>query len=141
MPICAVETMNLGEEHESHHVRRVQLPSGKTIEIVLFNGDRGAARDPSLHLCTSCPSELVYPVAWEEDARTSWRVVLRCPECEQLREGVFTQAAVDAFDEHLDAGTDALAADLRSLTRANMADELARFAAALHADAILPEDF
>ena len=133
--------MNLGEEHESHHVRRVQLPSGKTIEVVLFSGDRPAAQDPSLHVCSRCPSELVYPVAWEEVGRSSWRVALRCPECEQLREGVFPQQVVDAFDEQLDAGTDALAADLRRLTRANMADELARFAAAIHADAILPEDF
>ena len=133
--------MNLGEEHESHHVRRVQLPSGKTIEVVLFSGDPPAPQDPSLNTCSHCPSELVYPVAWEEAGPSSWRVALRCPECEQVREGVFAQEAVDAFDEHLDAGTDALEADLRRLTRANMAAELARFAAALHADAILPEDF
>ena len=133
--------MNLGEEHESHHVRHVRLPSGKTIEVVLFSGDPAAAKDPSLHVCRGCPSKLVYPVAWEEAGPTSWRVSLRCPECEQVREGVFPQEAVDAFDEHLDAGSDALAADLRRLTRANMADELARFAGALQADAILPEDF
>ncbi len=133
--------MNLGEEHESHHVRRVQLPSGKTIEVVLFGGDRGAAPDPSLHRCTRCPSELVYPVAWEEAGASSWHVVLRCPDCEQVREGTFAQDVVDAFDDRLDAGTDALATDLRRLTRANMADELARLTAAFDADAILPEDF
>ena len=132
--------MNLGEEHGSHHVRRVQLPSGKTIEVVLF-GDAAVEREPDLHVCDGCPSELVYPVAWEESGTSAWRVVLRCPECEQVREGTFSQDAVDAFDERLDAGTDALATDLRRLTRANMADELARFTAALKADAILPEDF
>jgi hypothetical protein len=130
--------MHLGEEHESHRVRRVQLPSGKTIEVVLFGAE---AQPTQLHVCSGCASELVYPISWEESGPSSWRVVLRCPECEQLREGVFSDEAVDAFDEHLDAGTDALAADLRRLTRANMADELARFAAAIHADAILPEDF
>ncbi len=133
--------MNLGEEHESHHVRRVQLPSGKTIEVVLFTGNPPVEQDPSLHACHSCPSELVYPVTWEEAGPSSWRVQLRCPDCEAVREGVFTQQAVDAFDEQLDVGTDALQADLRRLTRANMADELARFAAALEVDAILPEDF
>lgn len=133
--------MNLGEEHESHHIRRVQLPSGKMIEVVLFNGTRPLEQDPSLHVCRGCASELVYPVTWEEAGANSWRVLLRCPECESVREGVFGQDAVDAFDEQLDNGTDALAADLRRLTRANMADELARFSGALQVDAILPEDF
>ena len=133
--------MNLGEEHGSHHIRRVQLPSGKTIEVVLFSDTPAVERDPDLHVCRSCPSELVYPVSWEEAGPASWRVVLRCPDCEQVREGTFAQDAVDAFDERLDAGIDALATDLRRLTRANMADELARFSAALHADALLPEDF
>ena len=133
--------MNLGEEHGSHHVKRVQLPSGKTIEVVLFSDAPAVHRDPDLHVCRSCPSELVYPIAWEEAGASAWRVVLRCPDCEQLREGTFAQDTVDAFDERLDAGSDALATDLRRLTRANMADELARFTAALNADAILPEDF
>ncbi len=133
--------MNLGEEHESHHVRRIQLPSGKTIEVVLFGTAPVAEESLDLHVCNSCPSELVYPVAWEQAGASSWRVALRCPDCEQTREGTFPQDAVDAFDEQLDAGTDALAADLRRLTRANMADELRRFAAALDADAIFPEDF
>ena len=133
--------MNLGEEHGSHHIRRVQLPSGKTIEIVLFSDTPAVECDPDLHVCRSCPSELVYPISWEEAGSSVWRVVLRCPDCEQVREGTFAQAAVDAFDECLDAGTDALATDLRRLTRANMADELARLTAALNADAILPEDF
>ncbi len=133
--------MNAGEEHESHRVRRVQLPGGKMIEVVLFGRDPAVERDGRLHVCERCPSELVYPVAWEEAPADSWRVVLRCPDCEHVREGVFGQSTVDTFDEHLDAGTDALASDLRRLTRANMADELARFTAALHAGAILPEDF
>ncbi len=133
--------MNLGEEHESHHVRRIQLPSGKTIEVVLFGATPAVERRAKLHVCHSCPSELVYPVAWEQAPESSWRVSLRCPDCEEIREGTFSQEAVDAFDEQLDAGTDALVADLRRLTRANMSDELARLIAALDADAILPEDF
>ena len=68
-------------------------------------------------------------------------MTLRCPDCETVREGVFAQDTVDAFDERLDVGTDVLTADLRRLTRANMAEEIDRFVAALQADAILPEDF
>jgi hypothetical protein len=57
------------------------------------------------------------------------------------REGVFTQENVEAFDEELDRGNDALARDYKRLMRANMADEVERFVGALEADAILPEDF
>lgn len=131
--------MNRNEEHESHHVRRIQLPSGKTIEVVYFSDQAVDGND--LHVCRQCSSELVYPTGWEEVGSRTWQVTLRCPSCEELREGVFTQDAVDAFDERLDEGTSALAADLRRLTQANMVDELERFIAALAVDAILPEDF
>ena len=138
-------------EEQSHYVKKVQLPSGKTIEVVYF---RDAADQPEtasglgpaieteqgLHICGECASDLVYPVGWEE-AGDAWQVQLRCPECEAVREGVFAQATVDAFDERLDVGTDALTADLRRLTRANMVAEADQFVAALNADAILPEDF
>ena len=53
----------------------------------------------------------------------------------------YDQATVDRFDEVLDDGTDALVRDLKRLMRANMEDEVERFSAALHAGAILPEDF
>ena len=117
--------------------KRVVLPSGKTIEVVYF-GDRS---HDDLHVCTHCESTLAYPTTWEEADNEHWLVTIRCPECESLREGVFNQDAVEAFDEVLDAGTDALTADYRRLTRANMAEEMERFAAALHAEAIVPEDF
>jgi len=132
-----------------HHVKRVVLPSGKTIDVVYFKdpvGDETSLRpvaEPGqeLHVCTGCASRLVHPVTWEEHGEDSWRVLLRCTECEGRREGIFSQATVDAFDEHLEAGADALTADLRRLYRANMAEEIESFAAALAADAILPEDF
>jgi hypothetical protein len=129
-------------EHPSgpseHLVKRVVLPSGKTIEVVYF-GEQQAETD--LHVCSRCASRMAYPTTWEEAGPESWAVEIRCPECEEVREGVFSQTAVEAFDEVLDAGTDALMADYRRLTRANMAEEMERFAAALHADAIMPEDF
>ena len=54
------------------------------------------------------------------------------------REGVFTQDTVEAFDEELDEGAEASAADYRRLLRANLAEEIDRFADALRVDAILP---
>jgi hypothetical protein len=68
-------------------------------------------------------------------------VTLHCPNCGGDREGVFGQAAVDAFDEMLDRGSDELARDYRRLVRANMETEIERFAAALEVGALLPEDF
>lgn len=139
-------------DDQSHYVKRVQLPSGKTIEVVYFK-DAATPAEPApgfgpvvepergLHVCDNCDSELVYPTRWDEAGPDAWHVVLRCPDCEHVREGVFAQRTVDDFDEQLDVASDALTSDLRRLTRANMAADVDAFVAALAADAILPEDF
>jgi hypothetical protein len=129
-------------------VRRVVLPSGKTIEIVYF-GDRGSAAEApvvpnktgELHICGHCASTLVYPTAWEEASGDAWTLTLRCPECERRTEGVWSQGVVERFDEELDHGTQMIVRDLKQLTHANMQDEVERFIAALRADQIWPIDF
>jgi hypothetical protein len=141
-----METGMDGHEEQTHYVKRVVLPSGKTIEVVYFKETDEPAclvpeQDQDLHLCLDCESELVYPVEWEEAGPESWTVVLHCPNCDVQREGVFHQDTVERFDEELDRGAEGLACDYRRLVRANMADELGRFVSALEADAILPEDF
>jgi hypothetical protein len=83
----------------------------------------------------------VYPVHWDESGPENWNVLLHCPNCDVYREGVFSQETVEAFDEELDRGSDALARDYKRLVRANMAEEVDRFVGALQADAILPDDF
>ncbi len=134
------------DRHPSNqHVRRVVLPSGKTIEVVYFETDPAVAgRDADvveLHVCTRCDSPLVYPIDWEEAGPRHWEVTVRCPECHHVATGVHDQRTVDRFDEVLDDGVDALVRDLRRLMRANMEGEIERFVAALDADLILPEDF
>ena len=148
---------------QTHFVKRVVLPSGKTIEVVYFKESdqpeppltddipvddaRQAPPHPpaephqDLHVCIECCSDLVYPVHWEESGPENWSVLLHCPNCDVYREGIFTQDTVETFDEELDRGADALARDYKRLMRANMADEIERFVGALRADAILPEDF
>ncbi len=128
-------------------VRRVVLPSGKAIDVVYF-GDQTAAPAPrhrrhgdELHICGSCGSELVYPLDWEESGATHWEVALRCPNCEWTGAGVYSQEAVERFDEELDRGTEALVRDLKQLMHANMEDEIDRFVRALEADHIVPDDF
>ena len=154
-----VFALSSGPDHR-HHVRRVLLPSGKTIEVVFFEdreplpGPVGAAPEPvatpsrevalpkdDLHLCGACGGDLVYPVDWEEAGARHWEVTLRCPSCEWSGTGIFDQAAVERFDEELDRGTEALVRDLKRLMHANMEADIDRFVEALEQDHITPEDF
>lgn len=149
----------MANRNGDHQLKRIVLPSGKTIEVVYFESlsaevariesapapapqtrpETGEDRD--LHLCPDCSSELVYPVAWEEADETHWSITLRCPNCEWAEEGVFAQQACDRFDDELERGTDALTRDYKRLMTANLAEEIERFASALEGDHILPMDF
>ncbi len=95
----------------------------------------------ALDICPCCSSGLVYPTDWAPVNPTNWSVELRCPDCEWIGGGVFAQVVVERFDEALDTGTEQLLTDLSLLTRANMEDQVERFAAALWAGEIQPEDF
>jgi hypothetical protein len=95
-----------------------------------------------LHVCQSCRSQLVQPTRWEQTAeRGQWRLWRRCPECGWQAEGVFGESEIDAYDEDLDNGTEALAAELKGLERENMEWIADAFAVALAADLITAEDF
>jgi hypothetical protein len=98
-------------------------------------------REGDLHVCPSCNSGLVYPTDWAPASERQWHVALRCPECEWNGGGRYTQEVVDRLDEALDRGTESVLDDLNVLTRANMEDQIERFASALQAGQILPEDF
>ncbi len=142
--------MSQPTDSNGQYVRRVTLPSGRSIEVVYFEPlaaeAAGAAATPKpavddLHVCPECDRDLVCPMDWEEASTTHWEVELRCPNCEWSEVGTYDQATVDRFDEQLDLGTEALVKDLRRLVQANMEAEAERFSAALNANAILPEDF
>ena len=135
--------------HNGQYVRRVVLPSGRAIEVVYFESlarrraDRAAAARRST-ICTSAPSAtatLVTRSSGRRPPRRTGRSSCAAPTASGPSVGVFDQPTVDRFDEELDHGTEALMRDLKRLTQANMEDEIERFAAALDADAILPEDF
>jgi hypothetical protein len=148
-------------ENHGHELKRIVLPSGKTIEVVYFPAlerelaegeadqatrDRVAPTEEGLpkeelHLCGECESDLVYPIAWEEAGPEHWQVDLRCPNCEWYGQGTWGQDVVEEFDEELDRGTEILTEDYKRLATANMAEDIERFAKALEVDAILPEDF
>lgn len=105
-----------------------------------FSAQPSCAPDP-LHVCFNCAGELVYPLDWAEEGAKHWRIVLRCPECEARREGVFEQTVVERLDDELDRGSGALLSDLKRITHANMTDEVEFFIRALEADLIGPGDF
>ena len=150
-----VFAMSRQRDH-SHSVRKVVLPSGKTIEIVSFEDQlvdgltRPAAKpvtdhahetEEALHVCGTCSSDLVYPLDWREAGARHWEVTLRCPNCEWVGTGVFSSEAVEKFDTELDRGTESVISDLRRLIHANMEEDIERFTAALQAGYVLPEDF
>jgi hypothetical protein len=130
----------MSQNPHQHSVRRIVLPSGRTIEVVRFH-----EADPSipqgLHVCPACDSELVQPVAWSEAAEGKWELLLSCPNCFWACEGTYTEDEVHALEEELDSGLEDMLRDLQRLTQANMADEIERFTSALTDDHILPEDF
>jgi hypothetical protein len=134
----------MNPEKDPHTRDAPQLPGGEQADLVY--GEHGRPRDAAcapeqLHLCFHCAGELVFPLDWSEEGPRHWRVVLRCPECESRREGVFDQASVERLDDELDRGTGALLGDLRRMTHANMSEEIEFFVRALDADLIVPGDF
>jgi hypothetical protein len=124
---------------DHHSVRRITLPSGRSIEVVRF--DDAGEPPRALHVCPRCDSPLVQPVAWNEATESRWELVLECPNCAWSEAGTFERRQVEALEEQLDEGLTGMLEDLRRLTRVNMNDEIERFVAALQADLILPEDF
>lgn len=95
-----------------------------------------------LHVCPRCASRLVQPTCWEQaEDRGHWRLWRRCPECEWHCDEVHGEAEIDAFDEELDLGTQALAEELKGIERENMELVASTISAALEADLITADDF
>ena len=95
-----------------------------------------------LHVCPACERPFVVPLAVLEigpDAR--FPVVLLCRNCEWSEAGAFTDEELTALDYALDAITGEMEDVLDGLVLAQELERIEAFAAALAADAILPEDF
>ena len=126
-------------------MRRVVLPSGKTIEFVYFRRVAGSAPPPpphDLHVCPDCGSAMVYPVEWEAAGHEHWEVCLRCPKCEWSAEGESsTRRASSASTRARPRHPGHWSATSSGSIQANMEDEIERFIRALQADQIWPMDF
>jgi hypothetical protein len=104
----------------------------------LRNTIRPRPRTP--HTCAACARSLVQAEDVVPEGR-SWRVVLHCPNCGFDTEDLLDKETLDRFEEELGRGYDELALALRHVTHLNMVEYAERFAAALAADVIVPEDF
>ena len=95
-----------------------------------------------LHVCPECGFGLVQPICWEQAGdRGHWRLWRRCPNCEWCGDAVFGEREIEAYDEELDNGTEALSKTLRALEHENMECMAASFATALADDLITADDF
>jgi len=148
-----------------YHTKRISLPDGKFIEIVVIGGDdapgvelQAHAADVAtdlatalaatetrtvrdLHLCPECASGLVYPVGWDERRSDRWSITLRCPNCEWWHTGEYGDGEVERFDDVLNEGTELLLDALRSFSRSNMQDDVERLIEAIDTGLIQPMDF
>jgi hypothetical protein len=135
------------------HVKRIQLPSGKVVELVYLQGgwEQQAAtaqadaseriRVRRIELCPQCGSDRVHPLDWREVEDLRWELDVRCPDCRWTGGDVYEQPEVERYDDVLLAGAGDMTEELDRITRENMAEHLERFRAALDADAITPFDF
>lgn len=99
-------------------------------------------RKQQLTRCATCKLESVVPLMDEShETATGWHITLRCTSCFEVREVDVTQESADAFDTALDKQSRELTAAIRRWAHDNMQDYVNRFARALEADAIHPEDF
>jgi hypothetical protein len=105
------------------------------------HGEDPSTGDPALWRCGGCDCPFVQPLDWDLVGRAHWRVTLRCPNCEWIGTGVFSQEAVDRFDRELDRGMRKLQATLSRVSRACMEAEIESFSHALESDLIVPFDF
>ena len=135
------KTMNEAPDPNTEPPRPTPGPEQLDLAVGAGSPEVPAGGEEQLHVCFHCSGELVYPLDWCEEGTRHWRVMLRCPECESRREGVFEQTIVEALDDELDRGSSALLSDLRRMTHANMSEEIEFFVRALQADLITPSDF
>jgi hypothetical protein len=129
----------MSNNNENPTVRRIVLPSGRSIEVIRFS--EADPRTRELHLCPTCACDLVQPLSWSESSEGRWELTLECPSCWWSETAVYDRHQVEGLEDKLDEGLAEMIGDLQRLTQANMAADIERFIAALDAEVILPEDF
>jgi hypothetical protein len=131
-------------------IERFIFPDGTERDMLVFEHDPVGAcpvATPAVdapreaHICPLCRSPLVHPTEWQRAGVASWRITLRCPNCETVRTVTLTREEVEQLNRALYEGTERLARQADQLVRRHFEEETAKFVAALDADLILPIDF
>lgn len=101
-----------------------------------------AARTPSGGFaCTECSSPLIQPMEWTRTGAEEWTVLVRCPECFEVRPLSVTQDQAHQFQNMLDEATHSLQETAEMLDHQVFKESCESFARALRADHICPMDF
>ncbi|HZO35548.1 MAG TPA: hypothetical protein VFB41_01600 [Solirubrobacteraceae bacterium] len=110
--------------------------------------ERGTAAEASqkplggLHVCPSCQGSFVVPGdEYDVVAERLCRLNLYCVACGWEKTAIYSDAELEALDRELDRGYADMLWALEVLWIGNEEAAIDRFAAALSAGAILPEDF
>ena len=96
---------------------------------------------PGLEVCAACGADFVNPVEWSAIEDHSWWMLLRCAQCEEMREVTVSNAEAQRYDEALDERADPIARAIRKLDLERMAATVESLIVALQRDLIGPADF
>ena len=100
-----------------------------------------AAAPRELEICAACGADYVNPVEWSAVEDHSWWMLLRCAECEVMREVVVPNAEAQRFDEALDRRADPIARALHKIDVERMKAWVDSVTVALQRDLIDAADF
>src|ERR1700694_500570 len=101
----------MSKQPNEHSVRKIVLPSGRTIDLVRFGRAEPLAPPSGLHVCPQCSCELVQPVSWSEASQGQWELVLSCPNCWWTADGTYPDKEVHALEDQLDKGLEDMLED------------------------------
>lgn len=118
----------------------------RTTETIVFGeAARELRRDPAgpstAVCCRDCGSDLLHPLEWDSANEETWRMVLRCPDCESVYETVMGRYTVERFIAQLHGQKRALCLELERWSRARFREEVERLLALIDDERVLPIDF
>ena len=91
--------------------------------------------------CEECSSPLIQPLEWTRTGHEEWTVLVRCPECFQIRALNVTQNQAHQFQNMLDEAAHSLQETAEMLDRQVFKESCESFSRALRSDQICPMDF
>ena len=121
---------------EGHYVKRVTLPSGKTIEVVYFESARVEAEQPAPRgapdartstSASSAPPSSSTRSSGKRPAPRTGASRSAAPTASGPRPASSPRTSSTTSTRRLDEGTEQLVSDLKQLMHANMSEEIDRF--------------